>query len=297
MAVSTAAMFARQRFGDALKRARLAARTNSGARIKQSDVAAAFGRRSIDRVSRLERGLAWPEAEEWRTLLHVLNVDAETRARLSAMRDQGMSIAEAWWTDFDGEFPDSLIQFVAYEDAARTISTCSGQTLPGLLQTAEYAHALTRTQAGSVFTEHAVERSVELRARRRSILDKDPRPTVEALFSEGALWQRVGGADVMVRQIDSLLADASERDVVMRVVPYTASAPPVYMFHLLTFGEDEKPIAAVDSMTGMTFRKAPREAREVREFRQSFDRLRRSALSPEESLDKMTAIRKELSRG
>jgi hypothetical protein len=294
MSVNTAAMVARERFADALKTARLAARTPTGAKIKQIDISQALGRDTVDRYSRLERGTVWPDDEEWPVILQVLNVDLETRVALDTMRREGMAIGSAWWTAYEDEFPESLIQFVAYEDAARKIATCSANTLPALLQAEGYARALTRAQTGS--STDTVERSVELRIKRRGVFEKSQPPVVEAVFSIGALRQLVGGVEVMAEQLDSLISDAN-RGVSMRIVPYSASATPVYMFHILEFGGvDEKPIAAVDSMTGMTFRKAPKDAREVREFRHTYELLRDAALSPEQSLETIISKRKELTR-
>lgn len=82
----------------------------------------------------------------------------------------------------------------------------------------------------------------------------------------------------------------------MRIVPFSSSVTPVYMFHFLEFGgADEKPIAVVDNMTGMTFRKVSRDVREVREFRHTLDILRGAALSAEQSLELIQSKRKELS--
>lgn len=296
MAVSTAGMVARQRFGDAIKDLRLDARAADGTRIKikQSDAARAIKRKTVDRVSRFERGEAWPEPWELDAMLRLYNSDLTNRVRLETMLNEGQAIQNAWWTAYEVDFPESLIQFIAYEDAARKITTCTGLTLPALLQTEGYAHALTRAQTGS--TTDLVERSVELRLKRRGVFEKSQPPAVEALFSVGALQQLVGGPKVMEAQLESLIADA-ERGVTLRIVPHDASAVAVYMFHILEFGGvDEKPIAAVDSMTGMTFRKAPKDVREVREFRRTFDVLRDAALSPEQSLDLINSNRRELTR-
>ncbi|WNI17649.1 DUF5753 domain-containing protein [Actinacidiphila sp. ITFR-21] len=296
MSVNTAAMVARERFAEALKAARIAARTPQGESVKQIDVARAMGRETVDRYSRLERATAWPDDAEWSIILRALHVDLETSVRLDTMRREGMAIGQGRYAEFDDEFPESLLQFVAWEDAARLVKTCSANTFPALIQCERYAEALTLAQTGSPRGDYSVTRSVELRMKRREIFEKSQPPSVEALFSEGALHQLVGGAEVMAAQLDSLIVDA-KRGVSMRIVPFGASATPVYMFHILEFnGADEKPIAAVDSMTGMTFRKVPKDAREVREFRRTYDVLRSNALSPEESLEMIITRRKELTR-
>ncbi|MES4908226.1 MULTISPECIES: helix-turn-helix transcriptional regulator [unclassified Streptomyces] len=293
MALNTAAMAARKRFGQALQEVRKAARLPSGEPVQQGDVARALGYKSYHRVSRMERGETWPNKDEWKILVKFLAMDLAARVRLETMRTEGMSIADAWWTAYDGEFPESLLQFIAYEDASQRITTCAVNVVPALLQTRSYARAITKSVAGSVLAPDAVERSVELRRSRRGIFDK-PNPTpVEFIFGEAALRQHVGGTGVMLEQLDSLIEDDAKYKISIRVVPFTAEAASMYMMHLLEFGEaDEKPITAFDSMTGMTFQKRPREVRENRHY---IEAVRNLALSPLESMAMVKEIRKEMS--
>ncbi|MFJ4686497.1 DUF5753 domain-containing protein [Streptomyces sp. NPDC088789] len=293
MALNTAAMAARKRFGQVLQEVRKDARLPDGSPVQQMDVARALGYKSYNRVSQMERGLTWPKDSEWKILVKFLSMDLETRVRLETMRTEGMSIADAWWTAFEGEFPESLLQFVAYEDAAQRITTCAPNILPSLLQTESYARSLTAGVAGSVLTSDAVERSVELRRNRRGIFTKPAPPTVEFIFSEAALRQEAGGKDVMLNQLESLIEDGSSRAISLRVVPFGAVATSVYMVHRLEFGgADEKPITAFDSMTGMTFQTRPREVRENRYYVEAMKKL---ALPHPESIDMIKKIKKVMS--
>ncbi|WP_329271895.1 helix-turn-helix domain-containing protein [Streptomyces sp. NBC_01451] len=292
MSVNTSAVAVGRKFGEALKEARLAARRSDGRPVRQLDVAQALKRGTRDRYSRLERGRAFPEPEEWEIIRSVLAMDEATRARLEALMEAGREIADSWWRDFEEEFPESLLQFVAFEDAAERVTTCAVNVLPSLLQTANYARFLTSRVAGSVLTADAVERSVELRRNRRRIFAKPNPPVVEFIFSEAALRQAVGGKDVMLEQLDSLIEDGALRNVSLRVVPFTAVAPSAYMVHLLEFGGDEKPITAFDSMTGMSFQKRPREVRENRYY---VEAMRNLALPHLETIAVIKRIKKEMS--
>ncbi|MFC9505432.1 DUF5753 domain-containing protein [Streptomyces sp. NPDC057002] len=294
MAVSTAGMVARQRFGGALTQLRLAARTADGATVKQQDAGKAIKRKGPDRVSRLERGDAWPEPWELDRLLKLYSADVETSVRLRTMLEEGQAISSSWWQSFQNDFPESLIEFVAYEDAATKIVTCAGNVVPGLLQRSAYAHAITKHLTKSTATAPLVERSVELRTNRRRIFEKANRPAVEAIIGEAALRQQVGGRSVMLEQLDGLLTDAEDHGVTFRVIMFEAGATLTYFFHLLEFGgSNETPVAAFDAMTGMTFRKSTREVRGVKGF---VEASRDLALSPEDSLEMIRTIRKEMSR-
>ncbi|MFF1693102.1 helix-turn-helix domain-containing protein [Streptomyces sp. NPDC058257] len=294
MAINTAAMFARERFGAKLQQARLAARDANGAKIKQIQVAQAMGLKRYDRYSRIERGESWPTDAEWKAIVKCLRLDVESRVELETMRREGMSIAEAWWTEFDEEFPESLITFVAYEDSAPKITTCAANVIPGLLQTPDYGRNLTSYLNKSTMTPQLIERSVEMRTNRRRVFDKANPPAVEAIIGEAALRQRIGGAAVMLEQLDSLVGDATQRGVTFHVIPFSAAATLTYMFHLFEFGgENEKPVAAFDAMTGMSFRKDPKE---VRGLRGNVESLRDISLSPMDSVELIRTIRKEISR-
>ncbi|MFB7512856.1 Scr1 family TA system antitoxin-like transcriptional regulator [Streptomyces sp. NPDC056144] len=104
---------------------------------------------------------------------------------------------------------------------------------------------------------------------------------------------RSGRPRRMGRQLDGLLDDAANQQVTFRVVDFEASATLAYVFHQFEFGEkSEDAIAAFDAVTGMTFKKSLKEVREVRDFIES---LRAIALTPEDSLELIEKIRKEIS--
>ncbi|MET9534134.1 MULTISPECIES: DUF5753 domain-containing protein [unclassified Streptomyces] len=294
MSVNTNAMVARQRFGEAIQGVRLEARTPKGQRIKQIDVARVLKRKTIDRVSRIERGQAWPTEAELAAMLTLFGADVAVAVRLETMLSDGRAIEGAWWTEFDDEFPESLIQFCGYEDAATRITTCAGNLVPGLLQTPGYGRAVTGHLSKSTLTEALVQRSVDLRANRRRVFDKANPPAVEAIIGEAALRQEVGGTAMMVEQLDSLIDDATRRNVTLRVIPFSAKATLTYFFHFFEFGgASENPIAAFDAMTGMSFEKRPREVRGIRGLLESSKEL---SLSPLDSLEAIRAVRNEMSR-
>lgn len=291
MAVSTAGIVARQRFGAALKEARLNA---PGGPVKQIEVAHALGRRTVDRVSRLERGATWPEPKELKTLLRVFKADTETRVRLETMLAEGRAITGAWWTEFQEEFPETLIEFVAYEDSATHLITCAGNNLPGLLQTEEYgrtlAAAVTKTRKGALL----VDRAIELRRARRGLFEKQNPPMVEAIIGEAALRQLIGGREVMSAQLDSLIEDVEKNRVTLRMVPFDSNIAIAYMFHIIEFGvAHENPVAAFDAMNGMSFKK---DMREIRGLKVLVESLREMALTPVDTLEFIKTVKKELAR-
>ncbi|MGY3682035.1 helix-turn-helix domain-containing protein [Streptomyces sp. TE33382] len=292
MALNPVANSARERFGAALQQVRLAARSN-GSSVKQIQVARAMGQKSYHRYSRIERGETWPKDKEWATICDFLQMDDVTRTRLETMRTEGLAIVEsAWWSEFADDTNPSLIQFVTNEQIANKIVTCAGSIIPGLFQIPDYGRTLTSYLGKSTMTKHVVERSVSLRQNRRKVFARPTPPAVEAIIGEGALHQRVGGAEVMSRQLDALVEDTRQHGVIVRVIPFEANAALAYPFHLLEFGEGEKPVAAFDAMTGMVFRDTPKEIRGLRDF---IGDLKDLSLSPKQSLERIGKIRREMS--
>ncbi|MBB5123090.1 hypothetical protein AF335_28965 [Streptomyces eurocidicus] len=286
MALNTAAMVARRRFGQALKEAR------SAAGVVQADATRAIGRKTVDRISQIERGMSWPKGEELDTLAELYGLDAVQCMRLATMLHEGQAIKGTWWTQYEDEFPESLMQFIAYEDAAQRIVTCAGSLIPGILQTAEYARSISEAILKTYASTGFLDRSVEIRAKRRQIITRKQPPLLEIILGEGAVRQQVGGASVMMRQLDSLIADGQRRNVSIRVIPMDARATVAYMFTSFEFsGADEKPVVAFDAMNGLSFRKKSGDVRSIRGY---LNAMREISASPLDSLDLLRAIRKEL---
>lgn len=293
MAVSTAGMVARRRFGQALKSVRENARHPDGRQVKQIDAAKAIKRKTIDRVSRFERGAAWPDLHELEALLKLYGADLETSTRLRTMLKEGQAITRTWWQEYEDEFPASLIRFIAYEDAASSLTVFAVNTVPALLQTEAYARAVTVGVAGSVLPPLAVDRAVELRSKRRGIFDKQTPARVEFIMSEAALRQKTGGPDVMIEQLQAVLDDVEDRIATVRVVDFNATATVMHIMHLIEFeGTDAKPIVAYDTPTGLTFQSHPKEIREAKSVAEA---MRKMSLSPHDSAELIRDIKKELS--
>lgn len=293
MAVSTAGMVARRRFGQALRSARENARHPDGRPIMQIDAARAIKRKTIDRVSRLERGAAWPEPNELEALLRLYDADLETSTRLRTMLKEGQAIASAWWQEYEDGFPESLIQFIAYEDAARSLTVIAVNAIPALPQTEAYARAVTAGVAGNFLTPEMVDRAVALRRRRRGIFTKPNPARVEFIMSQAALRQVAGSRRVMAEQLQAVLKDAEEFPVTLRVIPFDSPTTVMHIQHLLEFdGAEAKPIVALDGPTGLTLQTGPKETREARSIAEN---MRQLSLNPHDSTQLIRDIEKRFS--
>ena len=113
--------------------------------------------------------------------------------------------------------PNDLRTLALAEATAKTIISYDTQSVPGLLQTPEYADGIYR-MAGQV-AEERIPTVVQLRTDRQAVLRRHDRPTCLFYVHEVALQQRVGDDRVMEEQYLRLLFNAH----LIRIVP--ADAP------------------------------------------------------------------------
>ncbi|MFF3816511.1 helix-turn-helix domain-containing protein [Streptomyces bluensis] len=142
--------------------------------------------------------------------------------------DEFVTLAEranqpGWWYPYRDVLPSWFTAYVSLETGAKTLRTYEPHYVTGLLQTSGYARALLR--AGFPHdSDEDLERRVDLRLRRQSLLEKADPPTLWVVMEEAVLHRVVGGAEVMREQIDRLLT-ASELDhVSIDIVPFSAGA-------------------------------------------------------------------------
>ncbi len=105
------------------------------------------------------------------------------------------------------------------ESTAKTLTSCAPSSVPGLMQTEEYADAFYRL--GGFVAEERIPRAVEARMQRQSILRRPKRPTCLFYIHELALQQKAGDDAIMEDQYARLLFEADN----IRIVPAGVIAP------------------------------------------------------------------------
>ncbi|MGW5862268.1 helix-turn-helix domain-containing protein [Streptomyces sp. NPDC055239] len=123
----------------------------------------------------------------------------------------------------DKRYADYFAAVVELERLATEIREFEPTVVPGLLQTAPYARAL--TLASHPFaTEEFIEDTVAARLERGHILKDAARPVYWAIMHECVLRVPVGGNSVMADQLDRIAQLARDRHVLALVVPYEVGA-------------------------------------------------------------------------
>ncbi|MEU8267486.1 helix-turn-helix transcriptional regulator [Sphaerisporangium sp. NPDC049002] len=235
------------------------------------------------KVSRMERN-EWklPSIHDVRLLLDLYGVtDRDKREALVTLAREARQ--RGWWEKYQDVFRSSLPDF---ESGSSAIRTWQVVLVPGLLQTEAYAKAVWR--AGQVLDEDLIERHVQARLARQTILNREDAPSLLALIDEAALRKLIGGAEVMREQIEHLIKMAGKPNITVQVVPDSAGAHPALegSFVILDFPDDPSLIYTV-TVTESLWLEQPSE---YQRYSLIFSHVMTSALSPDESIRYMETL-------
>ena len=148
------------------------------------------------KISRIETGQRGIRPKELRELLAEYGVPVSEQLALLTIASRGGQ--HSWWHPYAAALSDAYLDYVIMESAASEIMTYEAQLIPDLLQTDEYARAIAAAEPGYE-TGQQREDAVAAKAMRRQAVLTGRRLSV--VLGEGALYQAVGGADVMARQL------------------------------------------------------------------------------------------------
>ncbi|MGW1682115.1 helix-turn-helix domain-containing protein [Saccharopolyspora sp. NPDC002376] len=188
-------------------------------------------------LSNVEHGRRRIAEDKLEKLLTNYGVREDERKELLALRRA--SDGTGWWSRYSGLFSAELIRFFGYEHGAQEMHTYEGAMISGLLQTENYSRAV-HNGDGANLRRSEVERRIEARVRRQERLTGTDPLSATIVMAEGALFQQVGGPEVLAEQLKHLLTlmDAHPDTLDLRIIPFSAGAYCALgssTFHLLTF--------------------------------------------------------------
>ncbi|NLT54217.1 MAG: helix-turn-helix domain-containing protein [Actinomycetales bacterium] len=267
--------------GAQLRRLREAAgisREEAGYRIRGSE----------SKISRMELGRVGFKDRDIVDLLEYYGVeDPEQRKILITMAKEANT--PGWWHDYDDVLPGWFQTYVGLEEAASLIRTYEVQFVPGLLQTDDYARAVTLSGAPEASSED-VDRRVQLRMERQRLLTREKPLRLWAVVDEAALRRPMGGTKVMRGQIKALLEVSDMPNVTIQIMPFrfgghAADGGP---FSILRFAEPDLPdIVYLELMVSALYL----EKREhVDRYTQTMDRLTVDSPPPEVTRETLRKI-------
>ncbi|MDT5041900.1 MAG: hypothetical protein QOE51_2885 [Actinoplanes sp.] len=211
-------------------------------------------RASGSKISRMELGRVSFKERDVADLLSMYGVAAaQERDALLGLARQANN--PGWWHHFGDILPNWFQSYLGLEAAASLIRTYEIQFVPGLLQTPEYARAVILLgHSGAVAAE--IDRRVELRNQRQSILNRPNPPQLWAVIDEAVLRRPIGGVEVMRKQIEALIDASRLSNVRLQIIPFNAGghAAAGGPFAILRFPEAELPdVVYVEQLTSAIY--------------------------------------------
>ncbi|WP_440553926.1 helix-turn-helix domain-containing protein [Streptomyces sp. SCPE 10] len=181
----------------------------------------------------------------------------------------------------DRRYADYFVEVVELERLATRICEFAPTAIPGLLQTPDYARAVTLA-ANPFVTDEYVQDIVTARGERAHILKDATRPEYWVILHENVLRIPVGGSETMARQLEHVAGLMKQRVVRAAVIPYAAAAHAAMTgdLRLMDF-EDAPPVAYTETSFSGTLMDDPAV---VKRAQRAYDLLRVAALSSEASL-------------
>jgi transcriptional regulator with XRE-family HTH domain len=238
-------------------------------------------------MSRIENGQATVSVHLVRSMMDLYDVYDE--ALLDLVR---RARHPGWWKAHGISNKD----FIALESGASRLSSYQPELVHGLLQTADYARALFSAGKKRQQSEMWLDNQLDVRmVRQERLVDPDEPIQLTAVIGELALLRPVGGKAVMRAQLRHLALATELPTVDLRVLPASVVAvEAIYgAFTILDFPrEHQTSIVHLEHALG-TERKD--KEHHVTIARMKFDRIRRLALGPRESVDLIERVADGLS--
>ncbi|MGC5012805.1 helix-turn-helix domain-containing protein [Streptosporangium sp. DT93] len=184
-----------------------------------------------------------------------------------------------------------LRTYVGLEAAASSIWEFQTALVPGLLQTEEYAHALSGGMLPQI-TPDVLDTRVAIRIKRQEILTRPDPPKYWAVMDEAVLHKRIGGAGTMYEQLGHVVEIAKLTNVTIQVVPFEAGAHMGLANPFVLFEIPDPKIPDIVYLEALTTEKYLEKAVETAPYKEAKEHIVAAALNPRDSTKKIEEIRK-----
>jgi transcriptional regulator with XRE-family HTH domain len=244
---------------------------------------------SASTISRTETGKKEATSELVASILTVLGVKGVEREQLI---DQARRQGEPGLVESTTSTEQSR-NYRNFELKATRITDFELALVPGLAQTAEYAHAiLSALRVGD--SDEDIEAWLGLRISRQAILARRQPPELHLILTEWSLRQPIGGAKTMSRQVGHLVELAERRNITINIIPIgvVAHAGLTGQFVILDFASDPAIVHVEDRTTGLFLDDQDKVAR----YRLTVEKLTDVALDAEASVRLLKSIAIDLGR-
>ena len=189
-------------------------------------------------------------------------------------------------------------EYLDLENEATELACFQIDIVHGLLQTEDYAKALTSSGSGDVIEPDDMDKFLRLRMDRQQRLTGDDAMALRVILGESALYTQVGDPDVLHAQLDHLIDIArTSPNVKLRVLPYTAGAHPAVgcNYTVVAFaGVDDTAEPEVVYTENIVSFVLQDDSEEVARFQRIYDRVWGMTVDAEASVEMMRRAQAQL---
>jgi transcriptional regulator with XRE-family HTH domain len=232
---------------------------------------------SPSKVSRMETGQG-ATARDIRDLCDLYGVaDAAERDRLTTLAREGKRPAR--WQRYDLAYA----RYAELEEDALAIRAFQSSAVHGLLHTADYARANHESSMPRLNPEQ-VDRQIEAKLARQSILTRADPPSFAVVLDEAALHRMVGGRRVMAAQLAKILDISALPNVTVQILPFALGAHPALEsnFTILQLPDPTPGVVFAEGMIGSTYLDRPED---LKRYYDVFHELQSIALNSKDTGD------------
>lgn len=231
---------------------------------------------SPSKLTRLE-GAEWKrvQTDDVLTLLDIYGVtDPGERSSYVALAREANQ--QGWWATFGDALGSG--QYVGLESEASRIRTFESMTIPGLLQTPEYARAVI-SGSGRIADEDEITQRVDARMFRKNVFAKSSPVTFWAVLDELALMRVT---PELSTQLEYLLEMSTRENIGIQVLPLS-KGPHAAMngnFVIMEFPPPDLPIVYLEAMSEEIYLE---DSQAISRYQHVYDYVQAEALSVAES--------------
>jgi transcriptional regulator with XRE-family HTH domain len=202
------------------------ARSALGKRLRELRTSAGITGRQLaeslswpaSKVSKLENGRQTPTTQDIRDWTRITSGEAETEALLASLHTLEVQHAE-WQHQLRGGLRPHQHQLAEIDAKTSLFRVFESATIPGLLQTAEYARARFAEGVRLFGTPNDIDYAVRTRLQRQELLyRRDKR--FHFVLTEAALRYRRSSLDVQLAQLDRLMSLSALPNVKLGIIGF-----------------------------------------------------------------------------
>ncbi|WP_413101124.1 helix-turn-helix domain-containing protein [Streptomyces sp. Inha503] len=259
-----------RRLGNELRRLRIEA----GLKVQDAADALECGHPKVSQIENGKRGI---RPLDLTVLFKLYGVEDERQC--ASLRRLAKDIHKVdWWSNQGPLLRDSLRDYLTLEADSELVRTYESVVIPGLVQTEAYMR-----QTFAVHPPERVDLHVEMRMKRKELLDDGTGFRLRAVIDVPALHRIGGSADTVREQLEQLLKDAERPNVNIQVLPLDAALPADQYPPFTMFRQKGEPPADVVWLEHITGGSLLEQRQDVKRYSKAWDELTAAALPPADS--------------